>query len=84
MDVHDVIAAGGTHVLRVAPARCQCQESSSSRRWDTFLGERQHIVHAPNEFVFVRSAQFERTAKLEAEADVGARENAGTFCKPSS
>jgi hypothetical protein len=27
----------------------------------TFLGEREHIVHAPNEFVFVRFPQFERT-----------------------
>ena len=48
----------------------------------TFLGEREHIVHAPDEFVFVRFAQLERTEKLEAQADVGARQNAGTFCKP--
>jgi len=30
----------------------------------------------------MRFAQFERTEKLEAEADVGARQNSGTFCKP--
>ena len=62
MDVHDAIAAGGNDVLwggsGVVPVPGIEQQSDVGT---TFLGERQHIVHAPNEFVFVRLAQFERT-----------------------
>ena len=83
MDVHDAITAGGNDVLWggscVVPVPGIEQQSDVGT---TFLGEREHIVHAPNEFVFVRFAQFEWTQKLEAEADVRARQNAGTFCKP--
>ena len=83
MDVHDAIAAGGDDVLWggacVVPVPGIEQQSDVGT---TFLGECEHIVHAPNEFVFVRFAQFERTQKLKAEADVGARQDAGAFCKP--
>ena len=62
MDVHDAIAAGGNDVFwggsRVVPVPgIELQSDVGS----TFLGEREHIVHAPKEFVFVRFAQFERT-----------------------
>ena len=83
MDVHDAIAAGGNDVL--CGRSCMVPVPGIEQQSDvgtTFLDEREHIVHVPNEFVFVRLAQFERTEKLEAEADVGARQNAGTFCKP--
>src|SRR5215469_7012911 len=83
MDVHDAIAAGGDDVLCggscVVPVPGVEQQSDVGT---TFLGEREHVVHAPNEFVFMRLAQLERTEKLEPEANVGTRQNAGTFCKP--
>src|SRR4051794_7364421 len=83
MDVHEAIAASGNDVLCggscVVPVPGIEQKSYVGT---TFLGERAHILHAPNEFVFVRFAQFERTYKLEAEANVGTRQNGGTFGKP--
>src|SRR5215469_4704457 len=83
MDVHNAIAAGGNDVLWrgscVVPVPGIEQQSDVGT---TFLGELEHFVHAPNEFVFVRFAQFERPQKLEAEADIGTRQDARTFSKP--
>ena len=83
MDMDNAIAAGGKDVLgrgsRVVPVPGIEQQPDVGT---TFFGERQHIVHAPDEFVFVHFAQFERTEKLEAEADVVARQNAGAFREP--
>ena len=62
MDVHDAIAAGRNDVLcggpGVVPVPGIEQQSDVGT---TLLGKPKHIVHAPNEFVFVRFAQFERT-----------------------
>src|SRR5215469_8433235 len=83
MDVHDSIASSGDDVLwggsRVVPVPGIEQQADVGT---TLLGELEHIVHAPNEFVFVRFAECERTQKLEAEADVGTLQNARTFYKP--
>src|ERR1700719_2462980 len=83
MDVHDAIAAGGKDVLWggscVVPVPGIEQQSDVGT---TFPGEREQIVHAPNEVEFVRLSQSERTQNHEAEADVVARQNAGTLCKP--
>src|ERR1700759_2123859 len=82
MDMHDAITAGGNDVLRggscVMPVPGIEQQSDVRT---TFPGEREHIVHAPNEFVFVRVTKFERTEELKAQADVVTGQNAGAFCK---
>ncbi len=62
MDVHDAIAPGDNDVL--GSGSCVVPVPGIEQQSDvgpTFLGEREHIVHAPNEFVFVRFPQFERT-----------------------
>ena len=71
MDMHDAIAARGDDVLWggscVVPVPRIEQQSDVGT---TFLGEREHIVHAPNKFVLVRTdVPLSQVLDLEAAKD---------------